>query len=72
MSNCDAYIVGSTQSTAGAKMAGGPDGFVVTGDAAQPQLATGEGGLSNAFIMVVAGGGSAAAPNIFELLRRDR
>ncbi len=62
MSNCDSYIVGSTQSTAGAKMAGGPDGFVVTGDAAQPQLATGEGGLSNAFIMVVAGGGSAAAP----------
>ncbi len=62
MSNCDAYIVGSTQSTAGAKMAGGPDGFVVTGDAAQSQLATGEGGLSNAFIMVVAGGGAAAAP----------
>ncbi len=63
VSNCDAYIVGSTQSTAGAKMVGGPDGFVVTGDAAQAQLATAEGsGLSNAFIMVVAGGGAAAAP----------
>jgi len=61
-SNCDAYIVGSTQSTSGAKVAGGPDGFVVTADAAQSQLATGEGGLSNAFIMVVAGGGAAAAP----------
>ena len=60
-SNCDAYIVGSTQSTAGL-VASGFDGFVVTGDAAQNQLATGEGGLSNAFIMRVAGGGSAAAP----------
>ena len=56
-SNCDAYIVGSTQSTAGPVAAGGPDGFVVTGDAAQATLGTGEGGLSNAFIMRVAGGG---------------
>jgi hypothetical protein len=61
-SDCDAYIVGNTQSTAGAVKAGGPDGFVVTANAAQSQLATGEGGLSNAFIMVVGGDGSAAAP----------
>jgi hypothetical protein len=54
-SDCAAYVVGSTQSTT-------TDGFVVTGDAAQGALATGEGGLSNAFLLVVAAGGSAAAP----------
>ena len=56
-SNCDAYIVGSTQSTAGAT-----DGFIVTSNAAQAELASGESGLSNGFMMVVGGGGSAAAP----------
>jgi Abnormal spindle-like microcephaly-assoc'd, ASPM-SPD-2-Hydin len=55
-SNCDAYVVGSTQSTAA------KDGFVVTANAAQSELASGESGLSNAFITVVAGGGTAAAP----------
>src|SRR5271156_117569 len=62
-SDCDAYIVGTTQSTAGTLVPStGPDGFVVTSNAAQNQLATGEGGLSNAFIMVVGGDGSAALP----------
>lgn len=62
-SNCDTYIVGTTQSTSGTPVtATGPDGFVVTSNAKQSQLATGEGGLSNAFFMVVAGGGSASAP----------
>jgi hypothetical protein len=62
-SDCDAYIVGNTQSTSGAVMAGGPDGFVVTANAAQSQLATAEGsGLSNAFIMVVGGDGVGALP----------
>jgi len=62
-SDCAAYIVGSTQSTAGL-VADGDDGFVVTTSppAAQSQLATGEGGLSNAFIMVVGGNGSASLP----------
>ena len=55
-SNCDAYIVGSTQSTAAT------DGFIVTSNAAQAELASGENGLSNGFMMVVGGGGSAAAP----------
>jgi hypothetical protein len=60
-SDCAAYIVGSTQSTSGST-GGGFDGFVVTSDAAQSQLATGEGGLSNAFIMVVGGDGSGSLP----------
>ncbi|WP_425156576.1 choice-of-anchor D domain-containing protein [Candidatus Binatus sp.] len=62
-SDCAAYIVGSTQSTSGA-VASGFDGFVVTTSpaAAQSQLATGEGGLSNAFIMVVGGDGVGALP----------
>ncbi len=55
-SNCEAYIVGSTQSTAAT------DGFIVTSNAAQAELASGENGLSNGFMMVVGGGGSAAAP----------
>ena len=55
-SNCDAYIVGSTQSTAAT------DGFIVTSNAAQSELASGENGLSNGFMMVVGGGGSAATP----------
>jgi hypothetical protein len=62
--DCDAYIVGSTQSTAGSPVVPttGPDGFVVTSNAAQSQLATGEGGLSNAFIMVVGGDGEGSTP----------
>jgi hypothetical protein len=62
-SDCAAYIVGSTQSTSGT-VADGFDGFVVTTSpaAAQSQLATGEGGLSNAFIMVVGGDGAGALP----------
>ena len=55
-SNCEAYIVGSTQSTAAT------DGFIVTSNAAQSELASGEGGLSNGFMMVVGGGGSASTP----------
>jgi centrosomal CEP192-like protein/beta-propeller repeat-containing protein len=54
-SNCDAYIVGNTQSTAAT------DGFIEV-NGSQTELATGEGGLSNAFMMVVGGGGSAALP----------
>jgi hypothetical protein len=55
-SDCDAFIVGSTQSTAAT------DGFVVTAGAAQSELATGEGGLSNAFMMIVGGDGIGATP----------
>ena len=54
-SDCDAFIVGSTQSTVA-------DGFVVTANAPQANLATGEGGLSNAFMMIVGGDGSGATP----------
>ena len=63
-SDCAAYIVGSTQSTAGGPVNSttGPDGFVVTANAAQSTLGTGEGGLSNAFIMVVGGNGVGATP----------
>ncbi|MGC1399114.1 choice-of-anchor D domain-containing protein [Candidatus Binatus sp.] len=62
--DCDAYIVGSTQSTAGSPVVPttGPDGFVVTSNAAQSNLAGGEGGLSNAFIMVVGGDGEGSTP----------
>src|SRR5271163_244875 len=56
MSNCPAFVVGSTQSTAAM------DGFIVTGNALQSELATGEKGLSNGFMLEVAGGGTAAAP----------
>jgi hypothetical protein len=55
MSNCDAFVVGSTQSTAAT------DGFVEV-NGAQAELATGEGGKSNAFLLRVAGGGGAASP----------
>jgi Abnormal spindle-like microcephaly-assoc'd, ASPM-SPD-2-Hydin len=54
-STCDAYVVGSTQSTAAT------DGFIEV-NGAQTELATGEGGKSNAFILRVAGGGGAALP----------
>jgi len=54
-SDCDAFIVGSTQSTVA-------DGFVVTANAPQANLATGEGGLSNAFMMIVGGDGSGSTP----------
>lgn len=62
-SDCAAYIVGSTQSTSGST-GSGFDGFVVTTSpaAAQSQLGTGEGGLSNAFIMVVGGDGVGSLP----------
>jgi len=54
-SDCDAYIVGSTQSTAAS------DGFVEV-NGLQTELATGEGGLSNAFMMVVGGDGAGSTP----------
>ena len=54
-SDCDAFIVGSTQSTVA-------DGFVVTANAPQANLATGEGGLSNAFMMIVGGDGAGSTP----------
>jgi Abnormal spindle-like microcephaly-assoc'd, ASPM-SPD-2-Hydin/Beta-propeller repeat len=54
-SNCEAYVVGSTQSTAAT------DGFVEV-NGAQTELATGEGGKSNAFLLRVAGSGGNASP----------
>jgi hypothetical protein len=56
MSDCDAYVVGSTQSFAA-------NGFPVTAATAfQTDLATGASGKSNAFMLVVGGNGVGATP----------
>ena len=51
---CDAYVVGSTQSTTA-------DGFPEVGGL-QTNLGTGENGLSNGFMLVVGGNGAGATP----------
>jgi hypothetical protein len=53
-SDCDAYVVGSTQSTVA-------DLFPEEGGL-QTNLATGEGGLSNGFMLVVGGNGAGSTP----------
>ena len=54
-SDCDAYVVGTTQSTTATDGFPEHNGF-------QTELATGENGLSNAFMLVVGGNGVGATP----------